>query len=48
MPLIEQSVDFSQDLTLLNTTTSAEMQNKCGYFTFTNAAIELHLISTHS
>ena len=30
------------------TSTSVEMPNKCNYFTFTNAAIEPHLISTHS
>jgi len=29
-------------------TTSAEMLIKCGYFTFTNVAIEPYLISTHS
>jgi len=28
--------------------TSADMLIKCGYFTFTNAAIEPHLINMHS
>ena len=33
---------------LFVTLTSAKMLIKCGYFTFTNAAIEPHLINTHS
>ena len=41
---LEVTVDSDE----ASTFTSAQMLIKCGYFTFTNAAIEPHLISTHS